>query len=82
MLVYVFTLFVFNIQPPQPQQEPPRQGAAELPKQRPQTLDSLFANMKEERMRVLSRKNNAVRQVQRSRGGPQRPPWRRGRFGN
>lgn len=85
MLVYVFTLFLFGMQPPQPQPQPqqPHQGATEMPKQRPQTLDSLFANMKEERMRFLSRKNNAVLQVQqRNLGGPQRPPWRRGRFGN
>ncbi|XWS50094.1 hypothetical protein CRYUN_Cryun12cG0059000 [Craigia yunnanensis] len=48
-------------------------------KQRPQTLDSLFANMKEQRMRVLSGQNNAV---QRNGGGGQRMPWRRDRFGN
>ncbi|KAG8375112.1 hypothetical protein BUALT_Bualt10G0066400 [Buddleja alternifolia] len=30
-------------------------------KQKPQTLDSLFANMKEQRMRVLSQQNNASR---------------------
>ncbi|KAJ7945052.1 Ribosome maturation factor [Quillaja saponaria] len=48
-----------------------------VPKQRPQTLDSLFANMKEQRMRVLSRQNNSVPHI----GGQRRPPWRRGRFG-
>ena len=42
-------------------------------------LDSLFANMKEQRMRVLSGQNNAV---QRNGGGGQRMPWGRGRFGN
>lgn len=75
---------LFGIQPPQ--QHPPQrhQGTtSEMPKQRPQTLDSLFANMKEERMRTLSRKNNNVAQVQRNRmGAQQRPPWRRARFGN
>ncbi|PON45208.1 ribosome maturation factor [Parasponia andersonii] len=65
----------FASKPPQQQQ----QGtAAALPKQRPQTLDSLFANMKEERMRILSQKNNGV---QRNRVRQQRPPWGRGRFG-
>ncbi|XP_027362154.1 uncharacterized protein LOC113869852 isoform X2 [Abrus precatorius] len=50
-----------------------------MPKQKPQTLDSLFANMKEQRMRVLSMQNNAV---QRNGGGNRRLPWGRGRFGN
>ncbi|KAJ1386082.1 hypothetical protein SESBI_41124 [Sesbania bispinosa] len=50
-----------------------------MPKQKPQTLDSLFANMKEQRMRVLSMRNNAV---QRNGGGNRRQPWGRGRFGN
>ncbi|KAK3013969.1 hypothetical protein RJ639_008129 [Escallonia herrerae] len=44
-------------------------------RQRPQTLDSLFANMKEQRMRV---QNNAGR---RNGGGQQRQQWGRGRFG-
>ncbi|PON69015.1 ribosome maturation factor [Trema orientale] len=73
----------FASKPPQQQQQqqlPLQQGiAAAMPNQRPQTLDSLFANMKEERMRILSRKNNGV---QRNRGRQQRPPWGRGRFGN
>ncbi|KAL9386921.1 hypothetical protein Peur_020045 [Populus x canadensis] len=47
-------------------------------KQRPQTLDSLFANMKEQRMKVLSRQNKVV---QHNGGGRQpRVPWARGRF--
>ncbi|ESW30570.1 hypothetical protein PHAVU_002G164100 [Phaseolus vulgaris] len=50
-----------------------------MPKQKPQTLDSLFANMKEQRMRVLSMQNNAV---QRNGNGNRRIPWGRGRFGN
>lgn len=65
----------------QQMQQPQQQQGDAMPKQqRPQTLDSLFANMKEQRMRVLSRKNNAA--VQRNRNGQQRPPWGRGRFGN
>ncbi|KAL2551022.1 hypothetical protein Fot_12552 [Forsythia ovata] len=50
-----------------------------VPKQRSQTLDSLFANMKEQRMRVLSRQNNGPR---RNGGGQPMVPWARGRFGN
>ncbi|OAY56353.1 uncharacterized protein LOC110608769 [Manihot esculenta] len=49
-------------------------------KPRTQTLDSRFANMKEERMRVFSSRNNAV---QRNVSGIRpRVPWARGRFGN
>ncbi|CAH1453569.1 unnamed protein product [Lactuca virosa] len=50
-------------------------------KQRPQTLDSLFANMKEQRMKVLSQNNNT--NTRRRTGGgvhaQQRPtpPWTR-----
>ncbi|KAF3448711.1 hypothetical protein FNV43_RR09424 [Rhamnella rubrinervis] len=68
-------------QPAQQQRRQQQHGEA-MPKQQQQrpTLDSLFANMKEQRMRVLSRKNNAA--VQRNRNGQQRPPWGRGRFGN
>ncbi|XVF53085.1 hypothetical protein PTKIN_Ptkin05aG0071200 [Pterospermum kingtungense] len=62
----------------QQQQQQEQQGNG-VTKQRPQTLDSLFANMKEQRMRVLSHQNNAV---QRNVGGMQRMPWGRGRFGN
>jgi len=55
-----------------------------VPKQRPQTLDSLFASMKEERMRVLSQQNNSGRQNGGGGGGGrQRQQWGRGgRFGN
>ncbi|KAL2347963.1 hypothetical protein Fmac_001963 [Flemingia macrophylla] len=49
-----------------------------MPKQKPHTLDSLFANMKEQRMKVLSMQNNAVQRN----GGGNRRPWGRGRFGN
>ncbi|KAF4353213.1 hypothetical protein CsatB_004736 [Cannabis sativa] len=92
----------FASKPPQQQQMPPPQqqqqqrhqhqhqhqqgGNAGMHKQRPQTLDSLFANMKEERMRILSQKNNGVQQHQqqqyRNRGSQQRPSRGRGRFGN
>ncbi|XP_022136543.1 uncharacterized protein LOC111008218 [Momordica charantia] len=54
-----------------------------MPRQRPQTLDSLFANMKEQRLRVLSQRQNGNGAPQRNGGGrQQRPPWGRGRFGN
>lgn len=59
---------------PQPQPQ-----ANTVPKQRPQTLDSRFANMKEQRMRALSQQNNGGR---RNGGGQQRQQWGRGRFGN
>ncbi|BBH07959.1 hypothetical protein Prudu_020021 [Prunus dulcis] len=66
---------------PQQQQQQLRQQENALPKQRPQTLDLLFANMKEQRMRAQPRQNNAV--PRNIRGVQQRPPWRRGgRFGN
>ncbi|XP_012572131.1 uncharacterized protein [Cicer arietinum] len=48
-------------------------------KQRPQTLDSLFANLREQRMKVFSRQNNSV---QHNGAGSRRPQWGRGRFGN
>ncbi|KAH7513735.1 hypothetical protein FEM48_Zijuj11G0012900 [Ziziphus jujuba var. spinosa] len=76
--------FVYHLQPPQqpmPQQQQ-QQGDALSKQQRPQTLDSLFANMKEQRMRVQTRKNNNNAPIQRNRNGHQRPPWGRGRFGN
>ncbi|XP_058732112.1 uncharacterized protein LOC131603712 [Vicia villosa] len=47
--------------------------------QRPHTLDSLFANMKEQRMKAFSRQNNAV---QHNGAGNGRPQWGRGRYGN
>ncbi|KAK6116997.1 hypothetical protein DH2020_049241 [Rehmannia glutinosa] len=54
-----------------------QQAANVGPRQKPQTLDSLFANMKEERMRVLvrSRQNNGPR---RNGGGQLGVPWARG----
>ncbi|XP_019054425.1 PREDICTED: uncharacterized protein LOC104604010 isoform X2 [Nelumbo nucifera] len=56
-----------------------QQPAKVVPKQRPQTLDSLFANMKEQRMRALSRQDNA----RRSGAAVQQPQqWGRGRSGN
>ncbi|XVE64679.1 hypothetical protein DITRI_Ditri07aG0120300 [Diplodiscus trichospermus] len=60
------------------QQQHEQQGNV-VTKQRPQTLDSLFANMKEQRMKALSRQNNSL---QRNGGGRQRMPWGRGRYGN
>ncbi|KAK9067943.1 hypothetical protein SSX86_012054 [Deinandra increscens subsp. villosa] len=60
-----------------------KQQVKVVSKQKPQTLDSLFANMKEQRMKVLSqqqqqqqRQNNAGR---RNGAGQQRPrpPWTR-----
>ncbi|GAV65764.1 hypothetical protein CFOL_v3_09278 [Cephalotus follicularis] len=62
---------------PSNKQQQQQQGNAG-PKQRPQTLDSLFANMKEQRMRVFSRDNNVA---QHNGSGKQRPPWIRARFG-
>ncbi|KAL5750098.1 hypothetical protein ACOSP7_024701 [Xanthoceras sorbifolium] len=83
---------------PQPQQQQQRHQQQQqdnaVTKQRPQTLDSLFANMKEQRMKVLSRQNNNNNNnnnnnsnnnnggVQRNGGGRPRPPWVRGRVGN
>ncbi|KAL0312446.1 UNVERIFIED_CONTAM: hypothetical protein Sradi_5643900 [Sesamum radiatum] len=55
------------------------QQANVAPKQKPQTLDSLFANMKEQRMRVLSQQNNGAR---RNGGGQPRVPWARNRVRN
>ncbi|KAL5181980.1 hypothetical protein HKD37_01G002760 [Glycine soja] len=66
-------------QQPLPSPQKQQENVDIVPKQKPQTLDSLFANMKEQRMRVLSMQNNAV---QRNGGGNKRLPWRRGRFGN
>ncbi|CAL1386528.1 unnamed protein product [Linum trigynum] len=47
----------FTAKPPQSQQQYGNGGM----KQRPQTLDAMFANMKEQRMRALVQQNNAVR---------------------
>ncbi|XP_062074574.1 uncharacterized protein LOC133778609 [Humulus lupulus] len=80
----------FASKPPQQQQMPPSQhqhqhrhqqwNTTVMHKRRPQTLDLLFANTKEERMRFLRQKNNGVQQH--NRGGRQRPFRGRGRFGN
>ncbi|KAL8238865.1 hypothetical protein R6Q59_015432 [Mikania micrantha] len=55
-----------------------KQEVKMVSKQKPQTLDSLFANMKEQRMKVLSqqKQNNSSR---RNGAGQQwsRPPWTR-----
>ncbi|CAK9143160.1 unnamed protein product [Ilex paraguariensis] len=51
-----------------------------VPKQRPQTLDSLFANMKEQRENMSSQLHKAGRQN--GGGGQRRWQWGRGRFGN
>lgn len=60
-----------------------------IPKQKPKTLDSLFANMKEQRMRAFPRTNNGSGVgvgggVRRNGGSENQPrqPWLRGRFGN
>lgn len=58
----------------------PVQQANIVPKQKPQTLDSLFANMKEQRMRVLSQQNNNG--PRRNGGGQLRLPWARNRLRN
>ncbi|XP_065858587.1 uncharacterized protein [Euphorbia lathyris] len=67
-------------QPQSQQQQQQHQGDGGV-KPRPKTLDSRFAYMKEERMKVLSRRNNPV-QRQRQNGKGSRPivPWARGRF--
>lgn len=61
------------------QQQQQQPGDNIKPNQRSQTLDSLFANMKEQRMKAFSRQNNAV---QNNGAGNRRPPWGRGRYGN
>ncbi|KAL3818281.1 hypothetical protein ACJIZ3_004186 [Penstemon smallii] len=57
----------------------PFQQVNVVPKQKPQTLDSLFANMKEQRMKVFSQQNNGTR---RNGGGQPRVPWARNHFRN
>ncbi|KAE8717511.1 nucleoside diphosphate kinase III [Hibiscus syriacus] len=59
------------------QQQRERQGNTET-KQKPKTLDSMFASMKEERMKVFSSQQNS--NVPADGGGRQRRPWGRGRF--
>lgn len=58
----------------------PVQQANIVPKQKAQTLDSLFANMKEQRMRVLSQQNNNG--SRRNGVGQLRLPWARNRLRN
>lgn len=75
----------FSAKPlPPPQQQQHRRHQQQLgdnikPNQRSQTLDSLFANMKEQRMKAVSRQNNVV---ENNGAGNRRPPWGRGRYGN
>ncbi|KAI3756367.1 hypothetical protein L1987_56187 [Smallanthus sonchifolius] len=61
-----------------------KQQGKVVPKQKGQTLDSLFANMKEQRMKVLShqqqQQNNNV--GRRNGAGQQRPRWSRTRYNN
>lgn len=75
---------VSALQPRMKQQQHLRQEDNAVPKQRPQTLDSLFANMKERRMKAFSPPNNGggVQLNGGGRGGRPRVPWARGRFGN
>ncbi|KAI3703478.1 hypothetical protein L1987_73577 [Smallanthus sonchifolius] len=52
-----------------------------VPKQKPQTLDSLFANMKEQRMNALSQQQQQKQYNNGRRNGAgqqrPRPPWTR-----
>ncbi|CAL0311395.1 unnamed protein product [Lupinus luteus] len=66
-------------QPPLSRHHQQQENMDITPKQRPQTLDSLFASLKEQRMRVYSRQNNGV---QRNGGGSWRPRWGRGGSGH
>ncbi|KAL2902800.1 UAP56-interacting factor [Bienertia sinuspersici] len=65
----------------QKQHQQPCQRGEIMPNQKPKTLDSLFANMKEQRMRAFTHTNNggAVRGAV---NNQPRQPWLRGRFGN
>jgi hypothetical protein len=72
---FMLMRFICFVQSPRQQQK-----VDIVPKPRSQTLDSLFANMKEQRMRILSRQNNAP--LPRNGGGSRIPPWARGRVGN
>ncbi|GMP96677.1 hypothetical protein CsSME_00045212 [Camellia sinensis var. sinensis] len=64
----------FTVKQPQPQPQ-----VNTVPKQKPQTLDSLFANMKEQRIRALSQQSSGRRN---GGGQPRHQHWGRGRFGN
>ncbi|GLU05993.1 hypothetical protein SLE2022_230630 [Rubroshorea leprosula] len=69
----------FAAKPQQWQQDEEQQGKS-VPKQKPRTLDSRFAHVKEERMRVFSDKNNAVQRN--GNGGWQSSPSTRRQFDN
>ncbi|XP_061374120.1 uncharacterized protein LOC133316395 [Gastrolobium bilobum] len=75
----------FAAKKPLPSPQKQQENVNKMPKQRPQTLDSLFANMKEQRMRVLSRQHNTVQRNgggnRSNGGGNRRLSWGRGRFG-
>ncbi|KAM7280346.1 hypothetical protein ACFE04_007480 [Oxalis oulophora] len=61
-----------------------QRGKTAWPKQKPKTLDSLFANMKEQRMRAFSQQNNYYVQhhhVQANGGSKRGPPWVKARSG-
>nr|AFK36808.1 unknown [Medicago truncatula] len=67
----------FSAKPLPPPQQQHRRHQQQLgdnikPNQRSQTLDSLFANMKEQRMKAVSRQNNVV---ENNGAGNRRPPW-------
>ncbi|XP_024170659.1 uncharacterized protein LOC112176805 [Rosa chinensis] len=73
--------FGTKLSPQQQPQQRQQQQENVVANQRPQTLDLLFANMKEQRMRAQPpHQNNAV--PQRNRGQPRLPWGRGGRFGN
>ncbi|KAK9668408.1 hypothetical protein RND81_13G058400 [Saponaria officinalis] len=69
-----------NQQQQQQHQEPlPREEM--IHNQKPKTLDSLFANMKEQRMRAFNRPNNGSNARVGFAFNQPRQPWLRGRFG-
>ncbi|GAB4857561.1 hypothetical protein Ancab_015469 [Ancistrocladus abbreviatus] len=69
------------MKPRQYQQQKDQQQQQQQPQTtKPKTLDSLFANMKEQRMRALARPNFAGRRA--GVGDQRRQQWGRGRFGN
>ncbi|XP_057450072.1 uncharacterized protein LOC130741245 [Lotus japonicus] len=69
----------FGAKQPLPSLQKQQENVDVMPKQKPKTLDSLFANMKEQRMRDLSMRNDVG---PRNGGGNRRQPWGSGRFGN
>ncbi|GKV31684.1 hypothetical protein SLEP1_g40356 [Rubroshorea leprosula] len=76
---YFFHPVTGGYSPQQWQQDEEQQGKS-VPKQKPRTLDSRFAQVKEERMRVFSDKNNAVQRN--GNGGWQSSPSTRRQFDN